>query len=81
MNTNNPQTKDSYAIAIYKRPFQPTHIPGFNSQTEAEEHLSTLEKEPNTNYSIVYLREYLNRVADENGNFTRSSFAYIPELP
>ena len=82
MNTNNAKSKASYAIAISKRPSSPaTHITGFNSRIEAEEHLSTLKKEPDATYSIVYVREYLNQVADENGDFTQSSLAYISELP
>jgi|LauGreDrversion4_2_1035121.scaffolds.fasta_scaffold129333_2 hypothetical protein len=51
----------------------------FNTREEAQAYKDEMNRLPGHYYSVVYVREYFDRIMDEDGNFTRSSVAEIPE--
>ena len=71
--------RETYAIKITKGAQAPGYLTGYASREEAERALAERQREPGSNYSVVYVKEYLNRAQDEEGNYTRSTIAEIKE--
>jgi len=71
--------KESYAIRINRNLLPPEYLPGYNNRAEVEEYLQTMEREEGAIYSIVFVREYFNRARDQDGNFTISTIAELPD--
>jgi hypothetical protein len=71
--------RESYAIRIKRNLLPPEYLPGYNTRAEVEEALRTMEREQDSIYTIVYVKEYFNRARDPEGNFTISTVAEIRE--
>jgi len=71
----NNQFKDSWAIRLDRNLFTPGYLPGYATKEEATKALQETDKTPGDRYSVVYVREYLNRAMDSQGNYTLSTIA------
>ena len=71
--------RESYAIRIKRNLLPPEYLAGYNTRAEVEEYLQTMEREQDSIYTIVYVKEYFNRAMDKEGNFTLSTVAEIRE--
>lgn len=52
---------------------------GFTTREEGQAYKDEMNRLPGHTYSVVYVREYFDRIMDPAGNFTISSVAEIPD--
>jgi len=71
--------RETYAIRITRDLLPPAYYPGYETREEAEKALGEIEREKGASYKVVYCKEYFNRAMDEEGNYTLSTIAELPD--